>query len=320
MAYLNIDRLSPLFTLIDKAGVEVQGSKSLQEADPAKVSVLLSLLTRMAALDRFVYHTYDGRSMVSLKWEKTLLEQQSAAYISTQSPKEELNVSRIFRRVYRSVVGFLRKHDEKISKVFKLGSVNDKILLMDTYCRAGLHIEAIVKGNQLETEAEGEAEGEAGGEVEGEAGRETLSVEVEQLGQDTFAVLVHLFNDIGLFINSDELKGQIFARIEDDILKEENNQMSHGLRETIDVINYLLQNHRKHSQFTDLYQRYLSVLESKATYFTPSEHDNEFLVEAFKILALEKPEKYGSHPVYLNYIRNFVHDDYKKNPFHSILR
>ena len=44
------------------------------------------------------------------------------------------------------------------------------------------------------------------------------------------------------------------------------------------------------------------------------------MIEAFKILALEKPDKYGSHPTYLNFILNFVNDKYKKNPYHSILR
>lgn len=39
------------------------------------MSVLLNLLSRLAAIDRYVYHAADGRSLVNLKWEKTLTEQ-----------------------------------------------------------------------------------------------------------------------------------------------------------------------------------------------------------------------------------------------------
>ena len=43
-------------------------------------------------------------------------------------------------------------------------------------------------------------------------------------------------------------------------------------------------------------------------------------MEAIKIIALEKPEKYGSHPAYLNYLSAIANDTQKKNPFHAILR
>jgi len=39
-----------------------------------------------------------------------------------------------------------------------------------------------------------------------------------------------------------------------------------------------------------------------------------------KILALEKPERYGSHPIYLTYLQKLAQDDFKKNPYMAILR
>lgn len=53
---------------------------------------------------------------------------------------------------------------------------------------------------------------------------------------------------------------------------------------------------------------------------TIEEKENESIVEAFKVLALEKPEKFGSHPIYLNYLHRAANDHYKRNPFHAILR
>lgn len=61
-------------------------------------------------------------------------------------------------------------------------------------------------------------------------------------------------------------------------------------------------------------------MELKSVYLTVQKHDNDVTVEAFKILALERPEKYGSHPVYLTYVNSLVNSNYKKNPYLSILR
>ena len=55
------------------------------------------------------------------------------------------------------------------------------------------------------------------------------------------------------------------------------------------MVNYLIQNHRYHEDFHDVYQRYVNVLESKAIYYIPEEQEKELAIEAFKILAIEKP-------------------------------
>lgn len=39
-----------------------------------------------------------------------------------------------------------------------------------------------------------------------------------------------------------------------------------------------------------------------------------------KILALEKSDRYGSHPIYLAYLHKLANDDFKKNPYMAILR
>lgn len=55
---------------------------------------------------------------------------------------------------------------------------------------------------------------------------------------------------------------------------------------SIDVVNYLLQNHRHEENFQSIYDRELKLLEEKAIYVTHEEKDNETIIEAFKILAL----------------------------------
>jgi hypothetical protein len=73
-------------------------------ANPAKVASLLNILAKFSSLDRFVYYTADGRSLLTLKWEKTLIEQQPGMQITTGTLHEELNVSRIYRRVYSDIL------------------------------------------------------------------------------------------------------------------------------------------------------------------------------------------------------------------------
>ena len=66
--YLDVDQLSPIFTGIDKSGIEVDQNKKPAIPNGNKISTMLSLLSRMANLDRFVYHAHDGRSLANLKW------------------------------------------------------------------------------------------------------------------------------------------------------------------------------------------------------------------------------------------------------------
>lgn len=58
----------------------------------------------------------------------------------------------------------------------------------------------------------------------------------------------------------------------------------------------------------ELYKRQLDILESKAVYSTLKREENEEIVEAFKILALEIPEKFGAHPIYVSFLRKSVND------------
>lgn len=43
-------------------------------------------------------------------------------------------------------------------------------------------------------------------------------------------------------------------------------------------------------------------------------------MEAFRILALEQPHRFGSHPIYQNYLQRLANDDFKRNPFSAIIR
>jgi hypothetical protein len=64
----------------------------------------------MANIDRHVYHAADGKSLINLKWEKTLIPQLPPNSQAQLPPKEELNVSRIYRRVYKETLQFFEKN------------------------------------------------------------------------------------------------------------------------------------------------------------------------------------------------------------------
>lgn len=71
--YLDITEVTPIFAYIDDSGVNVEEYKERTVPDPSVVSKLLHYLSQLTSVDRFVYHTQDGKSLVNLKWEKTLL-------------------------------------------------------------------------------------------------------------------------------------------------------------------------------------------------------------------------------------------------------
>lgn len=68
----------------------------------------------------------------------------------------------------------------------KVSSTSDKILFLDALCRMGLQEKAIVEANEFESNNNG--------------------LDISELDSEAFATLVHLFNDIGIFINNDQLK------------------------------------------------------------------------------------------------------------------
>lgn len=102
----------------------------------------------MANLDRFVYHAHDGRSLASLKWEKTLTDYHSGNYLPSFEVQEELNVSRIFRRVFKETIQFVGKHQDRLNRIFKEAN-QDMLRMMEAYCKMGLHVEAIVMGSKF---------------------------------------------------------------------------------------------------------------------------------------------------------------------------
>ena len=119
LSYLNVEHLNSIFMGIDKSGIEVDHRKKPAVPDAQRISVLLALLSEMANLDRFVYHAHDGRSLASLKWEKTLTDYHSGNYLPSFEVQEELNVSRIFRRLFKETIQFVGKHQEKLNSIFR---------------------------------------------------------------------------------------------------------------------------------------------------------------------------------------------------------
>lgn len=65
---LNIKNIDRVFSFIDKTPFEVTNKSEIIRPNKAKISVLLNYLSKMANIDRHVYHAADGKSLVNLKW------------------------------------------------------------------------------------------------------------------------------------------------------------------------------------------------------------------------------------------------------------
>ena len=180
LGVLGIHRLDPVFALIDKKAVEVVIEKEDHRPSAAKVSILLNGLARLAELDRHVYHAHDGKNLISLKWEKTLVPQQGGKHIGSDL-KEELNVARIYRRVYKDVFEFVREREGKIKELFKASLLGERVELADALCRIGLNEWAVGQMEKL---------------------GELVVSSVPELSSPKFSSLLHVLNNIGIFINN----------------------------------------------------------------------------------------------------------------------
>lgn len=118
---------------------------------------------------------------MSLKWEKTLVPQQEGKVLSPEPLKEELNVARIFRRVYKEVYEFVAAREAKLRELFKNSILADRIELVDALCRIGLNEQAVSNLGKI---------------------NQSVSNSVIELSHPKFASLLHVLNDIGIFINS----------------------------------------------------------------------------------------------------------------------
>jgi nicotinamidase-related amidase len=195
---LDIHRLDPVFAVVDKASVEVVNEKEEHRPSASRASVLLNGLARLAELDRHLYHAQDGKSMVSLKWEKTLVPQQEGKQLPTDL-KEELNVARIFRRVYREVFEFVAARESRLRELFKGSVLADRLELVDALCRIGLNEQAVGHMEKLS---------------------ESAIASVAELPPSKFASLLHVLNNIGIFVNSDALHSAVKDRLAADLDQE----------------------------------------------------------------------------------------------------
>jgi len=130
-------------------------------------------------------------------------------------------------------MNLFNKHSETLQRIFRFADPESRVVLMEAYCRMGLHVQAIVEGSSLENNS--------------------LPFQVSDLRKQSFCSLLHLFNDVGLFINAPELHSAIFSRLQKDLYLEENNRLRNTLEQTIDALNYLLQNHRNNSEYDPVY-------------------------------------------------------------------
>lgn len=236
---LDVRRIDPIFAFVDKRHVEVVNEKEEYRPDAAKIAVLLSGLAKLAEIDRHVYHARDGKNLVSLKWEKTLVEQQQGKQLQP-ALQEELNVSRIYRRVYKEVFQFINSQQGRLESIFKGAILPHKAALLDAYCRIGLSEHAIHHIAAVD--------------------KEILPQTLAELTSSQFESLLAVLNNVGIFVSKEGFHQAVFAQIAAELEKEEQNMVNHGLRYSIDAVNYLLQNHRTQQHFRAVYDRQLRLL------------------------------------------------------------
>lgn len=249
---LDINRLDHVFSIVSKASIEVINQKEEHRANPTRVSILLNGLARLAQLDRHVYHTHDGKSLVSLRWEKTLVPQQEGKNLPTNF-KEELNVAGIFRRVFKEVHELMDARKGKLEELFRGSALVDRVELVDALCRLGLNEQAIGYMEKLSESAVGS---------------------VSELPTPKFESLLHVLNDIGIFIKNEVLHSAVKERLDTLLTQELLNREPHHIRFSIDAANYLLQVHRNGNDYLRLSGQALKLLETKATYVTHEEREN----------------------------------------------
>lgn len=121
LSVLGSSSLDPVFSLVDRDHVEVPDDKEATSPSPRRVTLLLDLMAQLAQLDRHVYHATDGRSCLSLKWEKTLVEQHGSS-ISAAPLHESLKVSRIFLRSFADTVKLVLKHQPTVERVCEVSN------------------------------------------------------------------------------------------------------------------------------------------------------------------------------------------------------
>lgn len=107
------------------------------------------------------------------------MAQHKGKQLPTDAPKEELNVARIFRRVYKEVYQFIASQHNTLKDIFKGSLLVDRTELADAYCRIGLNEHAIDHFDKLS---------------------EAAISSVPELPAGKFASLLHVLNDIGIFV------------------------------------------------------------------------------------------------------------------------
>lgn len=184
---LDVNRLDPVFSIVSKTSIEVINEKEEHRANPTKLSLLLNGLARLAQLDRHVYHAHHGKSLVSLRWEKTLVPMQEGKGLPPNF-NEELNVACIFRRVFKEVYELVDARKGKLEELFKGSVLVDRVELVDALCRLGLQEQAVGYMEKLS---------------------ESAVDSISELPAPKFASLLHVLNDIGIFIKNEALHNAV---------------------------------------------------------------------------------------------------------------
>lgn len=123
--------------------------------------------------------------------------------------------------------------------VFKSSVLADRVELVDAFCRIGLNEQAVYHLGKI---------------------TESVAANVAELSPSKFASLIHVLNDIGIFVSNDLLHSAVKDRLATELAQEEKGQAARSIRFSIDAANYLLQVHRGASDYGRLSGQALRLL------------------------------------------------------------
>lgn len=143
----------------------------------------MATLSRFAEISRRLYNSPDMRSLISMKWEKTLLGWTQGGAESKEW-KENLHAEKIFRRMFADIYRMTKRSYSIFMFTFIEAPLKYKVEFFEALTRLGFHDELI---NLLENE-------------------DFSKEKVENYSNAEFFSLIKMLNEVGYKINADHLK------------------------------------------------------------------------------------------------------------------
>lgn len=102
----------------------------------------MATLTRFAEVSRRLYNAPDARSLISMKWEKTLLLWNKGGD-ETVEWKENLHAEKIFRRTFGDIYQMMKRCYSIFMFTFIEAPLKYKLEFFESLTRLGYHTELI---------------------------------------------------------------------------------------------------------------------------------------------------------------------------------